>query len=477
MSTTKPVAIPFPLNNQPGARGQEGAGRMVNCYPEALGSTAPSKLVYRRAPGLVNFGTTTRSGFRGMIEVNGTLYTAFGTKLEKLTSSGGASSAVGTLNGTKRGFFAANNAATPDMVFVDPDTNIATFTSSAVTNGYPDGDLPAVNSVCMLDGYLIFTTASGQIWATDLNSTSVSALSFTTAQAKRDGLLRGVAFGQYVLAFGNFSTQIYTDAGTLPFPLALSTTLPRGLAGPYAVAGQEDGFGGSLMWVGDDNAVYRLDGLTPTKVSPPDLDGLIEAVSDKTTLDASVYVSRGHQMWQLSCPAWTWVFDQNTSVWHQRESYEQTRCRMISALYAFGTTWLCGDTQTGNIQKITSAAYDEVGNPLRWRIESGSVEKFPVGTRVGRADFDFTTGVGDASGADPIQTDPTVEISWSDDGGQTWAAPQSRKLGRQSETTGLVSLVSCSGRSTWNGRRWRLDVSDPVYVGLMGGTQSESARP
>jgi hypothetical protein len=60
-----------------------------------------------------------------------------------------------------------------------------------------------------------------------------------------------------------------------------------------------------------------------------------------------------------------------------------------------------GDTQTGNLQAIQTAANDEVGSPLRLRIESGPVMDFPGGSVVGRADFFFTTGVGIASGHDP----------------------------------------------------------------------------
>jgi hypothetical protein len=127
------------------------------------------------------------------------LYVGYSGKLEKWTSAGGASVNVGNLNGTKRGFFAANNNTTPDKVFVDPDGNIATFTPTAVTNSYPDADLPSVNSVDFLDGYLVFTTGDGRAFATDLNSTSVNALSFGKAEAKPDGLVRVVSWGGRLL--------------------------------------------------------------------------------------------------------------------------------------------------------------------------------------------------------------------------------------------------------------------------------------
>jgi hypothetical protein len=467
--------IPFPVQTSPGAKPQEAGGRIVNGYVEELGDQAPNKSVIRRGPGLVNFGTSARSGYRGSILVNGVLYVGFNGKLEKWTSTGGASVNVGNLNGTKRGFFAANNNTTPDKVFVDPDGNIATFTPSSVTNSYPDPDLPAVNSLDFLDGYIVFTTGDGRAFATDLNSTSVNALSFGKAEAKPDGLVRVVAWGGRLLLFGNITTEVWTDAGTTPFPFTRNTVIPRGLAGPYCVAGYEDGFSKGPIWVGDDNVVYMLNGYTPTPVSKPDLNGLIEAISDKTTIECTSYMSRGHAFFQISSPAWTWVLDTTTAQWSQRDSYGQSRSRISGAIAAF-SKWLAGDTLTGNLQSIETSANDEIGNPLRLRLESGPVLDFPAGAVVGRADFYFTTGVGSASGHDPDQTTPLVEISWSDDEGFTWSNPISRKLGRQSEARQLVSLLSCTGRTSWSGRRWRIDIASGVYAAFLFATMSDDPR-
>lgn len=469
-------AIPFPLSSAPGAHPAESPGRIINGYVEPIGPSGPATQIYRRAPGLASWGTTARTGFRGAIEVDGVLYAAFSGQLEKFTSAGGASANVGALNGTKKGFFAANNAATPDKVFVDPDGNIATFTPSTVTNGYPDADLPSSpTSVFSIDGYIVFTYADGRAFATDLNSTAVNILSFATAEAKPDGLIRGIPYGGKAFFFGNFSTEIWGNVGATPFPFQRELVIPRGLAGPYCVAGHEDGFGRALVWIGDDNAVYRLNGYTPDKISPPDLDALIEAVSDKTTLEVSVYIARGHAFVLVSSTAWSWVFDLNTEKWAERDSYGLSRSRIIGGINYVGK-WLCGDSESGNVLEITSTAHLEVAEPFRFRLESGPVMKFPTGARVGRADFYFDTGVGVATGTDPIQTQPQAEISWSDDGGFVWSYPLMRSLGRQSVSEALISLVACTGRSSWQGRRWRLDVSDPVYVGFLFGTQSEDPR-
>jgi hypothetical protein len=469
----KDFPIPFPLSSSPGWQPQEGTGRLINCYGEARGDKSP---VWHRAPGLVNFGTTTRSGCRGLIEISGNLYSAWSGHLEVHSSSGGASTTVGNLAGTKKGFFARNlKSPTPDQWFIDPDGNIFTFTSSAVTSGWPDADLPAANSTCMLDGYGVFTTGQGLAYATDLNATSVNALSFGSANAKPDGLVRCVAFGGNLFLFGNFTTEIWSDQGLTPFPFGRAFVIQRGLAGPYCVAGDADGFGKALIWVGDDNRVHRLDGYTPTDISPPDLDRLIEAVSDKTTLEACVYISAGHPFFELSSPTWTWVFDLNTEKWHERQKYLGTRSRITSTVNTAADKWLCGDTETGNVQQITSSAYLEIANPFRVRIESGPVQAFPNRTRVARADFNFVTGIGIATGTDPIQTTPSVEVSWSDDGGWSWSNPIIRSLGAQADTMTRVTLLN-TGVSGVQGRRWRLDVSDPVHVGFLGGVQSTEIR-
>jgi hypothetical protein len=476
----KPIEIPFPLGTAPGIRAQESAGRVINAYVEPLGPTAMAGRVWRRAPGLTNFGTSTHTGYRGAIEVNGTLYAAIGASMTKWTSAGGAGTDLtGTMTGTKRGFFARNNAVTPSIVFVDPDGSIALITAGSpgsISTTYPDLDLPAVNSVCGLDGYLVFTTGSGLAYATDLNSTAVNALSFGAADAKPDALTRAVAFGRLLILAGPSSTEFWQDVGAFPFPFQRGEVRPLGLIGPYAIAGDQDGFGKALFQVGHDNGVYEWQGYDPVKISPPDLDGLIEAVTDKTTIQCCCYIARGHAYLEVSSPTFSWVYDKNNGQWHERQRYGATVSRIAgNTVYAFGK-WLTGDTQTGNIQQITNTAYDEVGSPLRVRIESGPVSAFPSGMPVGRADFRFVTGVGVASGTDPIQTNPSVEISWSDDGGITWSNPLIRKLGAQSASDQLVSLVGCTGRTRWEGRRWRLDISDPVHVGFMGGTQSIDPR-
>lgn len=474
------IPIPFPLSSSPGGSSQESAGRLINCYAEPLGKDvgakkgfAPPPVVWRKSPGLSLQNASTQTGFRGALLVGSALYTAWSGKAATYTSAGVETVLTGTLNGTEKVFWARNNKSpTPDVVCVAPGTGAFSVTSSAVS-AFADPDIGTPNSVGFMDGYFIFTYGDGTIGASGLNDVTISTLDRTKAQSKPGGLTRGLPFnGQYFVLGPNFGEVYSNTAQPTGFPFTRSYVLQRGLISPYAIAGHEDGFASALMWAADDNSVVQHNGTpNPLKISPPDLDRAIAAVADKTTIEASVYISDGHPKWVIKCPSFCWEFDLGSQKWNERRSHQSTTWRAISGISAFGK-WIVGDTN--RLLYINNAAYDEVGSPLPFQLESGPVVGFPNRMRVARADFNFVVGVGSAIGPDPIATDPSVGISWSDDGGITWSNEYVRKLGRQATPQRITMLRT--GMTGVQGRRWRLKVSDPVYVGFLGATQDTQLR-
>lgn len=478
MPDQKPVPIPLPLSSAPGEYPGEGAGRLVNAYAEPLGQTATAQQAIKRVPGLVVFGIAPApyTGCRGWLEVNGIAYAVIGTKLVYFDSTG-AVTVVGNVAGTLPVYMARNNKKpTPDKVLVS-ENGAFVFTDVSVT-AYPDADLPQPIGVTCQDGYFIFPIADGRVFNSDLNDIPVNSLAFITAESKPDGVLRAVPWDNQLIFLGPYSMEWWVDTANPPpaFPYSRSTARSRGLVSASAIAGHENGFGGAaLMWVADHGRVVRLrSGYDPEDVSPPDLDRLIAAVADKTTLQADVYVAGGVPRWVLSSPIWTWEFNLNTQRWNERASHQISRWTGTQTVYAFGK-WIIGDIRSGNVYEVSPTARKEGTNPLRFRLESGPVVDFPNRTRVARADFDFATGVGDAASALTNVVDPIAEFSYSDDGGNTWSLPEQHPLGEQGNFFTRITL-SRQGSSGPRGRRWRMDVSDEVYVGLTKGTQSTSMR-
>lgn len=469
------VAIPFPLSTSPGVRVQEDAGRLFNCYAEPVEGIPQRPAIYRRMPGLKSWGTSSQTGFRGMLALPGTLYAAFDGHVVRFTSAGGAATTHGSLAGDKKLFFARNNNSTPDVVAVDPDNGASQITSGSVI-AYPDVDVEQPNSVGFLGGYFFFTYGDGVCRASGINTTAINTSDFVTAESNPDGLYRAIPFNSQLLLFGSNSCEFFSGAvvNDTGFPFNKVTATPHGLAGRYAIAGHEDGYGKALLWVGSDNRVHYLKGgYDPIEVSPLALDRLIEAVSDKHTLEACIHVVAGIPWWVLSSDDWTWAFNINTLKWSERASYLNPRWRGTQSHFAFGK-WLIGDAETGNILEVDAATKKELTGPLRVRLESLPVMNFPNRMAVPRADFDFTMGVGVATGDSANEIDPIAEIAWCDDG-LNWSNPLQRPLGRQAIANNRVSLFR-TGTAGPAGRRWRIDVTDPVDFAFSGGDMVAGVR-
>lgn len=464
------AAIVFPTSSAPGAEPQEGSGRLVNCraVKTEQGSRAP--ILYKRPAGLREvLNVTGHSHYRGGIVIGSTLVVVFGSRVYAVTVSGTTFTAanLGALSGTDTITIARNNAATPNIVAVCDAGTFNLFTNSAPT-AFADADLPAANSVAGVDGYFVFTTASGQIWSTGLNVVTVASDAFTTAQVKPDGLRRGVAFRGEYFAMGDDSIQVFDETGDTPFPLAYKKiTIPRGICGTDAVAGWEDGWANELIWVGEDSIVYKLDGYTPVPISNADVVRAISTATDRTLIEASVYMDGMDAIWAITSPGeWTWEYNKTTDRWNERTSYGRADWRARGSIHAFDR-WIVGDDETGKLFSVDPTFRKEEGDPLIWHLESGDNASFPAKIKLPRADFDFTAGIGNAAGEDPIETDPVVMISWSLNGGRDWGNEVTRRLGAQGEGNILVT-INRLGMTKAKGVRFRLRVSDPVHVGFLG---------
>lgn len=408
----KPVQIPFPLSSFPGANPQEGAGRLINCYAEPLGEpskpSAPAPVVWRGSSGLSQHALTGQTGYRGGLLVNNLSYEVF--KDTALTvDAAGAVNVLGAFPGTKKVSIARNQiSANPDVVAVDVDNGAYKLSGGGAPVAYNGaGILPQPDSVCFQDGYFFFTIADGRVFATVLNSLVMNALTFITVQSKADVvLLRGIPFSGLLLLFTTGSCEVWQDVANVApaFPYGRYTVLEFGLVQPAAIAGWETGFS-ELLWVAQDFGVYWMTpgsvGTSPVKVSPSDLDRLIQAqVRAGNLLEAGCYSVGGKKFWHISSPAWSWEFNLSTKKWNERQSLNggvYGRWRAASGHPAFNK-WLVGDQQSGNLLFHDDTNYTENGAFHLFRIESGPVREFPQQLRIARADFDFDFGVGQVTG-------------------------------------------------------------------------------
>lgn len=434
---------------------------------------ADGTINYKRCPG-VNFFTQSAGGSihcRGFALANqNTLIAIYNGFAEAITISGAGlpvSAPLGELDGTKIVTTAVNNnSPTPDIACVTEFGAFVLKTSSGPLS-YPDSNIGSPNSVCFGDGYFFFTYGKGTCLASNINSTVLNPLNVATVNSASDGLLRGVFYAQTLFLFTPSRIEAWVNtANPTGFPFTRSSVIPRGLISATAVAGHESSFVSTLCWVGNDNIVYSMQGYSPVRISTHDIERRIQAVADKTTLRACVYMSEGHAFWQLSSANFTFAYDIMNQVWAERPGNPFSRIE--NAVFAFGR-WLVGDFSTGSIGKIDPNYFYEYSAPLIWELTSLPTEAFPRKMIISRMDADFISGTGKVNGIKPIESDPTIDISWSDDGGASFKAPVQRPLG-EIGMSGVTVQVLRSGQSKRFGRVWKYHVSDPVYVGLLGAT-------
>ncbi|WP_421616604.1 hypothetical protein [Agrobacterium tumefaciens] len=472
------VDIIFPTSTAPGARPGEGSGRLVNCYAEALDNGARKQFVRRRSPGLrKTVGTALHVGCRGLHYHNGILYVALADRLMKVTFDGTnyVFSDLGSLPSAGRVTFARNNKAPiPDiLVTTEDDTFVVSSTGAPVSLN--DGDLPQALSIDFMDGYFIWAIRDGRFFVSSINDKTVSALDFGKAESHPGGIYRAVAFGELLYLCGPSSIEVWQNAGNATgSPFSRASVISRGVAGTFAIAGNEYGFP-ALIFVGDDNAVYRIDGgYQIQRISTPDLDRLIEKVTDKSKLDVTVGITSGHFWATVTGPDFSWTYEVGTGFWHERESYLSNHWRGVCSTQAFGK-WVIGDRVTGDVWFLDHEYQREGSDHLVVTAISLPVSDFPNRVAVPRADFDIIVGQGLVTGQEPIDTDPICKISWSDDGGNSFGKPLQRLLGRQAQHRTPVTVNRC-GMASRYGRVWKFEVSDPVYVGLLGGSMEGQGR-
>jgi hypothetical protein len=425
------VDVPLPLLTAPGRLPQAAGGRIINAYPEQLPKDAGKPYAYWRTPGLRPWGTTAGTNFRGSLLVGGLLYAVVNNTVYSFSSIGGAGTALtGTVNGTVPVTMARNNQAPPDIVIVAPGDGAYWIdpTAPTVVAAYPDIDVLQPNSVVFHRGFFIFTYGDGKTRSSDVNSTAINTLNYATAESKPDTLYRGIPLGNgQLLLCGSTTMEVWGGLNDTGYPFSYVSTIARGIVGIDAIAGHQDGFG-------------------------------------KETV--SVYVSQGHGVVVVQGPNWCWEYDTTLQNWHERKSHLVDYWRGKFPVAAFGT-WISGDRKSGNLAVIDGLTRTEFGDPLLITLETGPIGAFPNKVRINGIELYLTKGVGVATGADPLETDPDISIAISRDGGQTWSNPRVVKIGRQSLTDQRVR-AAIWGQAQNQGVRWRLRESAPLSFAFMG---------
>jgi hypothetical protein len=450
------------------------AQRAVNCYAEAQPKDAKTQVALLGCPGIEEFTTCGNGPVRGMHVMGGVLYVVSGQRLYSVSSLGAATDIGGNITGH-------------DIVSMDDNGTELVIVSGE--NGYlysttvgfiliSDTDFNDANTVTFFDQRFVFDWKdTNKFFASDLlDGSSYSALSFASAESRPDNVQAVILNKQILLVCGTESIEPWQNVGAANFPFERipGAVIERGLAEPHAICKEDN----TVFFMGNDRVFYRLDGLTPVRVSTHAMEHLWQSHSTMDQLFCFAYPWQGHKFVTVTFPATNTTFEMNiaTGLWHERESWDingrslgrwRANCNVTAYNYE-----LIGDSASGKIGHLSHHTYTEFGNTVQMLAASPPIHQDRKRVFIPRFEIDIEGGVGLTTGQG---SDPQVMLRISRDGGRTW--------GHSQKWRSMGAIGAYKSRMRWlrlgQAREWVFEVtiSDPVrrnvinaHADLMVGT-------
>lgn len=449
--------------------------QLINLYAETAQEGGEDVGAFFQCPGTDLFVTLGQGPIRGSWEVFGIAYVVSGNTLYSVDRYGVIVSR-GTLITSSGQVSMSDNGA--QVAIVDnPNMYIYTIGTGAFQR-VNDPDFPGAVTIVFLDGYFLFNEPeSGRFWWTAINDGSnIDALDFATAEGSPDNIVAILVDHREIWLFGQDTTEVWYNSGDAdnPFQRIQGAFIEHGIVGPYACAKIDN----TVFWVGSDpngnGITWRASGYTPQRVSTHAIETALNGYSTLADCVMFSYQQEGHSFIQATFPQGdaTWVFDISTGLWHQRAYMQPTTGHLgrhrASCHVFFGDTHYIGDYQNGNLYAWTLDALADNGDAIKWLRAWRALPP-------GKNDLKRTTqhnlqiycqaGVGLVSGQG---SDPQMILEWSDDGGHTWSNQHSRPMGKIGETGTRVIFRLLGSTEKLRDRVYRVSVTDPVKVALIG---------
>lgn len=439
----------------------------VNWLPvlaEQPGTRTVARL--RGAPGFVDYvslGATPQFAIRGAREVEGRLFVVSGNALQEVLANGTHVSR-GTIPGVGLVSMTHNQVTNGNQVVVANGS--AGYVWNTATNVFvkiTDEAFPGAISLDFIDGYVIFVEPFGRFWGHSnlANALDYNGLDRYQAERNTDKIVTARVHANEVVVFGVKSTQFFANTGATTGTFQdKGIVMPTGCASRNTVQEMDN----TLIWLGDDGIVYRLESYNAVPISTRSMDVAI-AKFNWANAFSYTFEDEGHKVYYLTFPDGpTFGYDAVTKLWTRRESFGLKRWR-LNTLVKWQNKWIGGDFQSGRLFQLDWNEFTEAGVPMVAERTSPPTHADQNRITAPFAELLFDTGHGHTE-------DHEVMLDYSNDGGRNWTNTRRRSLGATGEYRKRVTIFRLG---QFRNRVWRIRVSSPCKRDLLGATLQAAA--
>lgn len=404
----------------------------INVYVEPNESGSGERGGFYGTPGLVRRNTVDTGGCRGAAAAGGFLWTVFGNKVYRLDSVFNVTE-VGTMPNSYGAVGIDDNGTT--LIVAHPGGWHSITLADSAFAFVPDS--PTMSDVSFIDNYLVGANADGTYQWANLNSTTIDALNFASAEGNPDRIIRTVADHRELWLFGTQSVEVAVVTSDPDLPFTRTSYIEQGILAPKSACKEDN----SVFWLGANakgqGVVFVAEGYVPRRISTFAIEQAISGYANPELATAYTYQQDGHHYYVLNFAEATWAYDINTQLWHQR-AYRNTTTGVLERhrgeAHAFyrGIHVLC-DYADGRIYELDMDTFTDDGAEIYRERSWTQIGEGKNWITFHRGQLDAEMGVG-LDGAQPSDwADPQVWLSWSDNGCRTFGNEHNRAMGRIGE--------------------------------------------
>lgn len=346
---------------------------------------------------------------------------------------------------------------------------LATNNLSAALNYSDASSIPAISDIGMVDGYFAALIANSNKWQISnlLDANTWDPADVAQVSYFPDNVVSMIIDHRDIIFLGEKQAVPYYNNGNADFPFA---PVPGGFMekGSSAVLGAIK-LDNTVYWIEKDErggmTAQKLNGYTPQRVSTHAIEQAWQSYPTTNDLVSYSFQLGGHAFWHIYFPTAgkSWRFDAATQLWHEVGYWNLNtgsfNAHRSQCHWVFNGKHLVGDWASGQIYEMSSAFYDDAGNPIRRVRRSPYVAREGAYITFNSIEFEVDSGLGLAVGQG---SDPKLMLRWSDDAGHTWSNERLLSVGKQGEFGKRVRdhmLGTCWGTK---GRIWEVADSEPI---------------